>query len=82
MNITSHPNLRIVLSFTSDDSGRFAHIYERNDNEYRLRFGIENSHERVIAGLKMDDAQQLLAEWMYGATLDEMEINAYYLTRL
>lgn len=82
MNITAHPNLRIVLSFSSDDTGRFGHIHESSKNEYRLRFGIENSIERVIAGLKMDDAQELLTGWMYGATLDEMEINTYYLTRL
>lgn len=82
MNITLHPKLRIVLSFFSDHTRRFGHIYESNESEYRLRFGTENSTERVIAGLKMDDAQELLADWMHGATLDEMQINAYYLTRL
>lgn len=82
MNITPHPKLRIVLSFFSDHTRRFGHIYESNGGEYRLRFGVEHSKEYVFAGLKMDDAQELLAEWMYGAALDEMEINAYYLTRL
>lgn len=69
-----HPSskARVVSSFEDAGTRRFAHIYDADNGTFRLRYGTGMNSEPVLAGLKEDDAHELFAMWMVGATMDEM----------
>ena len=68
---------RALCSMECQNTGKFAHVYDNEDGTYRIRFGLGIHAGTTYAGLKQDDAQELSAMWMTGASLDEMHIAAY-----
>lgn len=75
--ITPYPNPRAKLSGVCAETGRFVHIYDMEDGTYRIRYGSGIEQGTVYAGMKLDDAQEMLEAWLSDATEADMAVLAY-----